>query len=101
MDTTPGLTLRAEKVGADMLVTATGQLDESSTPAITGLADNPLHSGRIVLDLAGVSYLDSGGVYALVALQQRTLGFQLRNPTPEVAGVLRLAALDMWLGPLD
>jgi anti-anti-sigma factor len=101
MDPTPGLTLRAERAGVDMLVTATGHLDESCTRSITALADHPLNTNRrIVLDLAGVTYLDSDGVYALVALQQRASGFQLRNPTPAVAVVLQLTALDVWLRPL-
>lgn len=95
------LTLRAETAGDDLLVIAAGELDASCAEAVVQLADHPLNrSRRIIIDLAGITYLDSTGVYALIALQQRTLGFQLRNPTPAVADVLHLAALDVWLNPL-
>jgi anti-anti-sigma regulatory factor len=36
-------------------------------PALVALADHPLNtSRRMILDLAGVTYLDSSVVYALV-----------------------------------
>jgi anti-anti-sigma factor len=94
-------TLRAEKAGDAMLVIAAGEFDASCTEAVVRLADHPLNRNRrIIVDLAGITYLDSNGVYALIALQQRTLGFQLRNPNPAVADVLRLAGLDVWFDPL-
>ena len=96
------LTLRVEKAGDAMLVLAAGEFDASRAEAVVRLADHPLNrSRRIIVDLAGITYLDSNGVYALIALQQRTLGFQLRNPSPAVADVLRLAGLDVWFNPLN
>jgi anti-anti-sigma regulatory factor len=73
-------------------------MDDSGIDAITALADNPLNTARrIVLDLADVTHLDSGGVYALVALQGRLLSLELRSPRPTVALVLKLAGLDVWM----
>jgi anti-anti-sigma regulatory factor len=73
-------------------------MDDSGIDAITALADNPLNTARrIVLDLGEVTLLDSGGIYALVALQGRLLSLELRNPRPNVATMLKLVGLDVWV----
>jgi anti-anti-sigma factor len=93
-----GCAFRAENVGDHLLVTAVGAMDHNSADAVAALADNPLNtSRRIILDLAGVTYVDSGGIYALVALHRRLLGLELRNATQVVANVLRLGGLDALL----
>lgn len=93
-----GCTFRAEIVGDDLLVTAVGAMDHNSADAIAALADNPLNTNRrIILDLAGVTYLDSGGIYALLALHRRLFRLGLRNASPLVANVLRLGGLDVLL----
>jgi anti-anti-sigma factor len=93
-------TFSAEEVGDELLITVVGELDESTAGAVIGLADNPLNtSRRITLDLAGVTYMDSSGVFALVRLRDHLLGLKLRNPAPSVANVLHLAGLDVWLVP--
>jgi anti-anti-sigma regulatory factor len=92
------LALSAENAGNHLLVRAAGAMDDFGIDAITALADDPLNtSRRIVLDLAEVTLLDSGGIYALVALQGRLLSLELRNPRPNVATMLKLVGLDVWV----
>jgi anti-anti-sigma factor len=92
------LSLSAENAGNHLLVRAAGAMDHFGIDAITALADNALNTARrIVLDLAEVALLDSGGIYALVALQGRLLSLELRNPRANVATILKLAGLDVWV----
>jgi anti-anti-sigma factor len=70
-------------------------------PALVALADHPLNtSRRVILDLAGVTYLDSSGVYALVQLRGRLLSLMLRDPSSHAARVLQAVGLETWIaGP--
>jgi anti-sigma B factor antagonist len=55
------------------------------------------HSKRIVLNLAGVNYIDSGGLGTLVALyataQNAGVSIKLANLTPRVDDVLQVTKL--------
>jgi anti-anti-sigma factor len=96
----PRLTLTPERLGEDLLVRAAGELDLGAENALISLAGKSLSvSRRLVLDLSEVTYIDSAGVQALVTLQGRLLGLELRSPSPVVATVLRLAGLDIWVTP--
>lgn len=90
--------LRVDGSADRMVVTAAGEMDLDSIEAVTALAVHPLNgSRRIVIDMAAVTFLDSGGVYALVTLHGLLLGLELRNPMPDVATVLRVVGLDIWV----
>lgn len=87
-----------EQLDEYLLASVFGELDESTVGAIVGLADNGSNrSRRIVLDLAGVTFLDSEGIYGLVKLRDRLLELKLRNPPASVTSVLRITGLDIWL----
>ena len=59
------------------------------------------HAARLVLDLRGLSFIDSTGLHLLVALHQRSQrdGFQLTllAPAPPVDRAIQLSGLDQVL----
>ena len=59
------------------------------------------HAARLVLDLRGLSFIDSTGLHLLVALHQRTQrdGCQLTilAPAAPIDRAIRLCGLDEWL----
>jgi anti-sigma B factor antagonist len=72
----------------ETVVTVSGELDMSTAAQLTDTVNEELREapGRIVLDLAGLSFCDSLGLGALVVLS-RTARVQqiyllLRNPSP-------------------
>lgn len=60
---------------------------------------------RLVVDLAGVPFLDSSGVRALLlarrAAEQHGAAFMVRHPRGLVARVLRVAGVDQLLGIVE
>lgn len=89
-----------EQLDDFLLASVYGELDESTVGAV--VADSALNrTRRIVLDLAAVTFLDSGGIYGLVKLRDRLLELRLRNPPPAVTSVLRITGLDIWVLPAD
>ena len=97
------LEISSRRAGTAMLITASGELDMASAPLLRDSIDRDSvdHAELIVLDLAGVSFIDSSGLHALMALHD-DLGERLRivaSPVcarlfelTGVAGVLPLAA---------
>ncbi|MGH1365758.1 MAG: STAS domain-containing protein [Calditrichia bacterium] len=89
----------AEK-GAAKVIAVSGEVDLYSSPklreALNGLTD--VKANRIVVDLSGVSYMDSSGLATLVEALQKTGGykgsFALAAVTPEVLSVFELSRLD-------
>jgi len=76
----PGLVLR-------------GELDLSNVDEVTEALDRVSEVGAsTLLDMSGVSFLDSSGLRALV--QHRTKGYDvtIENPSPQVARLLEVSA---------
>ena len=76
-----------------------GRLVAENSPEMAGLV-KPLipQGGRIVIDLGGLTYLDSSGLGALVGLKASAIrqGFcvlELDNMTPRVLELLRITNL--------
>jgi anti-anti-sigma factor len=81
----------------DRVFVVTGELDGSTT----GLFDSAVAPARregepVVLDLAGVTFVDSSGVRSLIrlALSLVGIGLILRDPSPRVVHILELRGLD-------
>jgi anti-anti-sigma factor len=59
----------------------------------------------LVLDLAGVEFMDSSGLRAILHLQRELVdgqgGLVLLDPTPQVRGILTLTGLDRQLPAAD
>jgi anti-sigma B factor antagonist len=84
---------------AGEVLLASGALDLQSR-------DDLLEAGRtllngpiptLVLDLAGITFIDSSGIGALVTLSSDAadsgIGFVLRNPSPRVTRILEITGL--------
>lgn len=94
------LLLTVRLVGDVPVVEATGEIDLTTTMSldaalVQALSENP---PTVVLDLGGVSFLDSSGLATLVATHKATRqkGGELRlvNPSDRVDAVLRVSGLD-------
>lgn len=87
--------------GPDAVLALVGELDPGTAPLLQAqllelAADAAVAS--VTIDLAGISFLDSSGVRAIVAgseaLRARTGRLVLRSPNPNVQRVLEVTGLD-------
>src|SRR3981189_3591665 len=82
------------------VVAPTGRLDVAGAPAVKDAISAPLKSGqpRVVLDLEGVSFVDSTGLGSVIAALKQIRGSQgdlrLAAPNQQVRVVLELTTLD-------
>jgi anti-sigma B factor antagonist len=82
------------------LVTVTGRVDGSNWSELDGAFRGLQNDGRynIVVDLAGVEYMSSAGLRALVAALRESKNhkgdLRIANPSKRIADVLSLAGLD-------
>lgn len=87
-------------------VSLSGELDLASAHDLEqALTDaQATNAGRVVIDLAGLEFIDSTGLRVLLSAQRRAdatgQALLLRNPQPqvrrlfEIAGILELVSLD-------
>lgn len=98
---TPGLRFQTTPADQAVVLQVTGDVDFSNSPELRQALLSVLQPGpaRLIVDLAGVSYMDSSGVATLVeALQvQRRHGRQvvLCGLQPKVKGIFEIARLNM------
>jgi anti-sigma B factor antagonist len=84
-----------------------GELDLVTTETLQATLDDIESPARLVLDLRGLSFIDSTGLRLLVALHQRSQseGFELTLVTPSAPAdrAIRLSGLDRALpfAPID
>src|SRR5689334_5931758 len=75
-----------------------GALDIASVGTLRAVLDDVQIAGGLMLDLRGLSFIDSTGLHLLVALDRRAQrdGFELRlvAPAPPVDKAIRLCGLD-------
>ena len=89
------------------LVTLAGRLNMVSAPALKAAIDELIGAGRprVVVDLSGVSFMDSSGLGALVAglkpARQAQGDLRIAGANEQVLTVLRLTNLDRVLRPRD
>ena len=78
-----------------------GELDLATVETLLAALDGIENAGRLVLDLRGLSFLDSTGLRLLVALHRRSQrdGFQLTLVAPAAPAdrAIRLSGLDQVL----
>lgn len=99
---TPGhllpLEVRYEPGREELVVAIVGELDLAAAGRVLALADLPeARAGRVVLDLARLSFIDSFGVKAISALNEACRDLRYRGAQGMVARVLRIAKLDATL----
>ena len=85
--------------GDVLVVTVTGEVDLTTAPELTrAMHLTSAHTSRLVADLAGVTFLDSSGLNALVRgsreLEERGIGFRVvAEPDGPVRRLLDLTQL--------
>jgi anti-anti-sigma factor len=83
------------------IVQPRGELDVATVETLRAALDGIESAERLVLDLSGLSFIDSSGLHLLVALHQRAQrdGFQLEivAPAAPVDRAIRLCGLDELL----
>ena len=75
-----------------------GRIVNGETAALRNAVDSQSHVSAIVLDLAGVSAVDAGGLGTMLELRRETesrgIRFKLMNATKSVTRVLEVTHLD-------
>jgi anti-sigma B factor antagonist len=96
------LNIELHPEGEHLEVVLTGEVDVSSCEALHDcLAQGAASYDEVVLDLAGVTFMDSTGVAEIIRTAQhlepdgRT--FRLRNPHPHVLRLLEVTGLTQLL----
>jgi anti-sigma B factor antagonist len=83
------------------IVKPRGELDVATVETLRAALDDIKGAGRFVLDLRGLSFIDSTGLHLLVALDQRAQrdGFQLAlvAPAPPVDRAIQVCGLGKTL----
>ncbi len=78
-----------------------GELDVATVETLRAALDGVENAGRLVLDLRGLSFMDSTGLHLLVALHRRALrdGVQLTLVAPAAPAdkAIQLSGLDQTL----
>jgi len=92
--------VKREKLGEAMVVSVGGSVDIYSSPELRGELKVALDGKvpRLVIDLSGVSFVDSSGLATLIEALQKVQVYAgkllLCNLSPKVLGVFQLANLD-------
>jgi anti-sigma B factor antagonist len=94
------LEIHADEVDGRLVVRLTGDADVSTAPRlkVTLLKLLSRWNGPLVLDLAGVDFIDSTGLSALLAgykrAQQMSQDYRLATPQPHPARLFQMTAID-------
>jgi anti-sigma B factor antagonist len=96
-DPTPGtFRARADQRAGGVVIVAEGELDLVGAPALAAaLPDGG--ADAVIIDMAGVGFMDSSGLRALLDARQTSLeagrSFAIARPSPAVVRVLELVDL--------
>jgi anti-sigma B factor antagonist len=93
---TPQLQIRVEQVDPAPIMFLTGELDLSTIDELASAFDD--QDGSLLVDLDGVSFMDSSGIRTIVSARKRLLKdggeLTLRAPRPHIRRVLEITGLD-------
>jgi anti-sigma B factor antagonist len=98
---TPSAALSSE--GGRTVLVLTGELDISTVgalePTLVELGNQaPQH---LIVDLTGVTFMDSSGIALLLEIAELVPGTQLRNPSPLIRQVIEMTGLTDALPTAD
>jgi len=101
--TAPPLDLIVVEVPPESLVTAAGELDLATAPALTAALRGLASSGGLVtIDLRAVTFLDVAGLHALLEAQRvvrrKDRRLRILGPSGEAARVLDLTGTELVTG---
>ena len=89
--------VEVQRHGDVAVVEPRGELDVATVPTLRAMVEEIKSAGRLVLDLRGLSFIDSTGLHLLVALNQRAQrdGFQLVlvAPAPPADRAIQVSGL--------
>jgi anti-sigma B factor antagonist len=95
------LAVDVSRLGAAALIQPWGELDLASAARLRAALDEIPTSGGLVLDLRGLSFIDSTGLHLLTELHERATreGFELQLVAPPAPcdTPIRLCGLDQHL----
>src|SRR3954454_6387890 len=94
-----GLSLGTDLVTGAALVTVVGEVDLSSSERLREELETALHESRaVVVDVGGMSFIDSSGLNALVHAYRTAQGvgsdLRIRHPTPMFLRLLEITRLE-------
>ena len=93
--------------GSDVYVTVVGEIDLASGAALQARLDHVVATtaGTVVLDLAGVGFIDSSGLRVLVEMRRRLAAMnrsiRVHDPSAPTRRLLQLTGLGPELGVVD
>lgn len=83
--------------GIDVL-SVTGEMDLSTVPGLRAATEAVIaDSGTVVLDLSGVSFMDSSGLALLLEIAGRVPSFGVLNPSRAVRRLIDMSGLQSVL----
>ena len=93
--TTDGTAFRIEPADDDRSFVLTGELDMSAADLVTEATASLAGEGDVVFDLAGLMFIDSSGLRAVLQVAERIPDGKLvlRDPTDAVRRVLDIVGL--------
>jgi anti-anti-sigma factor len=97
----PGLRLRvgAHRLGARTVVIPIGEIDIATNGMFRDCLDHC--TGCVVVDLAGVTFLDSSGIGTIAVTRNRlendSGSLELREPQPIVRAAIEAVGLGHWI----
>jgi anti-sigma B factor antagonist len=94
------ITLTVATIDAHARVSTTGEIDSSSAPTLHAELDRLLDAGygELIIDLDGVTFLDSAGLCALAAVHRRAAaeGVRLRVLASHRAVIRPMQITGLW-----
>jgi anti-sigma B factor antagonist len=93
------LTIEVGDEGSDTVFVLRGELDPHTAPDLRNEIDRVLEAGRsrLVLDLAGITFIDSSGLRVVISAHKDTVerggGLVLRSPSPTTRRLLDITGL--------
>jgi len=100
-----GIDARVE--GPEVVIMLRGELDLATAPMLSDALFSAIREGRrrIVIDLAGLTFMDASGVHAIAVARRAQLEgageLVLRRPEANVRRLLDILDLDHWLEPQE
>lgn len=95
------LTIEVTRVNDSRCLNLKGELDMETLPMLERMAEAREGECRLIINLSGVSFIDSTGLRGLLTIQQEWAAkggrVHFLNPCPEVAEVFRLVGLEELL----
>lgn len=87
-----------EQQTSETVATVTGEVDADNCQRFgTALLDTSSKSERLVVDLSGLTFIDSSGISELLKVAkdvgERGQEFELRDPAPTIRRVLEITGL--------